>query len=77
MIPRDVRELHSSDVAAAAIIAQILNDAPADAVLEHWIGQSLPELLASAGERPGWNEDVQSSRTRGIRILIEHHIGAR
>src|SRR5213076_2561594 len=46
-------------------------------VLEHRVGESLPELLASTGERPGRDEDVQSSRTRSIWVLIEHHIGAR
>src|SRR5689334_14354518 len=57
VVPRDVGELHALDVTAATVVEEIVDDAADDAVLVDWIGESLAERVASAGECPRWNED--------------------
>src|SRR3569833_4143083 len=76
MIPRDARELHAADGAAATVVEQIVNDALRDAVFELRVVEALPQLRIATCKRPGWNEDVEARRARGVRILIDHHVRA-
>ena len=76
LVPRHARELHARQIAAAAIVQDVINDAARDAVLDGRYRQPLAELRIATGHRPTGHQYPDARVRGGVRILIHHYIGA-